>query len=339
MGKLVVSLSPHAHGNDTVERNMFGVVIALIPALLVSFLYFGLGSVIVCLTSVAACVFFEWAITKYMLKQEPTLTDGSAIVTGLLLGMNLPSNLPLWIIIIGALVAIGVGKMSFGGLGHNPFNPALVGRCFLLVSFPAQMTSWPVIGQLGKYSDAVTGATPLSLMKTAIKTNDPSVLNQVPDALHLLLGNNPAGGAGTIGEVCALALILGLCFMLWRKIITWHIPISIIATVFVFSGLLHLANPVYADPLTEILSGGLMLGAIFMATDYVTSPITPSGQIIYGILLGVMTGIFRFFGSSAEGVSYAIIFSNLFVPLIEKATIPRAFGIRREKKEKKAKEA
>lgn len=134
MGKLVVSLSPHAHGNDTVERNMFGVVIALIPALLVSFLYFGLGSVIVCLTSVAACVFFEWAITKYMLKQEPTLTDGSAIVTGLLLGMNLPSNLPLWIIIIGALVAIGVGKMSFGGLGHNPFNPALVGRCFLLVS-------------------------------------------------------------------------------------------------------------------------------------------------------------------------------------------------------------
>ena len=219
MGKLVVSLSPHAHGTDTVERNMFGVVIALIPALLVSFLYFGLGSVVVCLTSVAACMFFEWAISKYMLSQEPSLTDGSAIVTGLLLGMNLPSNLPLWIIIIGALVAIGVGKMSFGGLGHNPFNPALVGRCFLLVSFPAQMTSWPLIGQLGKYSDAVTGATPLSIMKTAIKTNDPSVLNSVPDALHLLLGNNPTGGAGTIGEVCALALILGLCFMLWRKII------------------------------------------------------------------------------------------------------------------------
>lgn len=239
MGKLVVSLSPHAHGNDSVERNMYGVVIALAPALLVSFLYFGLGSLIVCLTSVAACVFFEWAITKYMLKQEPTLTDGSAIVTGLLLGMNLPSNLPLWIIIIGALVAIGVGKMSFGGLGHNPFNPALVGRCFLLVSFPAQMTSWPVVGQLTKYADAVTGATPLSLMKTAIKTGDPSVLSQMPDTLHLLLGNNPSGGAGTIGEVCALALILGLCFMLWRKIITWHIPVSIIATVFVFTGLLH----------------------------------------------------------------------------------------------------
>ena len=160
MDKLIVSLSPHAHGTDSVERNMWGVIIALIPALLVSFAFFGLGSVVVCLTSVAACVFFEWAITKYMLKEEPTLTDGSAVITGLLLGMNLPSNLPLWIIIIGALVAIGVAKMSFGGLGHNPFNPALVGRCFLLVSFPAQMTSWPVIGQLTSYTDAQTGATP-----------------------------------------------------------------------------------------------------------------------------------------------------------------------------------
>ena len=261
-----------------------------------------------------------------MLKQEPTLTDGSAIVTGLLLGMNLPSNLPLWIIIIGALVAIGVGKMSFGGLGHNPFNPALVGRCFLLVSFPAQMTSWPVIGQLGKYSDAVTGATPLSLMKTAIKTNDPSVLNQVPDALHLLLGNNPAGGAGTIGEVCALALILGLCFMLWRKIITWHIPISIIATVFVFSGLLHLANPVYADPLTEILSGGLMLGAIFMATDYVTSPMTHKGQILYGVLIGFLTVVIRNWGSYPEGMSFAILIMNGFTPLINYYIKPKRYG-------------
>ena len=326
MGKLVVSLSPHAHGTDTVERNMFGVVIALIPALLVSFLYFGLGSVVVCLTSVAACMFFEWAISKYMLSQEPSLTDGSAIVTGLLLGMNLPSNLPLWIIIIGALVAIGVGKMSFGGLGHNPFNPALVGRCFLLVSFPAQMTSWPLIGQLGKYSDAVTGATPLSIMQTAIKTNEPSVLNSVPDALHLLLGNNPTGGAGTIGEVCALALILGLCFMLWRKIITWHIPVAIIATVFVFSGLLHLANPVYANPLTVILSGGLMLGAIFMATDYVTSPMTHKGQIIYGVCIGFLTVVIRNWGSYPEGMSFAILIMNGFTPLINYYVKPKRFG-------------
>ena len=169
MGKLVVSLSPHAHGTDTVEKNMYGVVIALLPALLVSFYYFGLGSLVICLSSVATCVFFEWAISKYLLNVTPSLTDGSAIVTGLLLGMNLPSNLPVWIIIIGALVAIGIGKMTFGGLGCNPFNPALVGRCFLLVSFPAQMTSWPVTGQLASYTDAQTGATPLAIMKQAIK--------------------------------------------------------------------------------------------------------------------------------------------------------------------------
>ena len=283
MSKLIVSLSPHAHGNETVEKNMYGVIIALVPALLVSFLYFGIGSVIVCLTSVSACMFFEWAITKYMLKEEPTLMDGSAIVTGLLLGFNLPSNLPIWITLIGALVAIGIGKMTFGGLGSNPFNPALVGRCFLLVSFPAQMTSWPVLGQLSKYTDAATGATPLSVMKSAIKTGDATMLDKLPNSLHLLLGNNVSGGMGTIGEVCALALIGGLIFMLWRKIITWHIPISIFATVFVFSGLLHLVNPIYADPLTVLFSGGLMLGAIFMATDYVTSPMTPKGQLIYGI--------------------------------------------------------
>ena len=192
MGKLIVSLSPHAHGTDSVERNMYGVIIALVPALLVSFLYFGLGSAVVCASSVAACVFFEWAITKYMLKKEPTISDGSAILTGLLLGFNLPSNIPVWIVIIGALVAIGIGKMTFGGLGCNPFNPALVGRCFLLASFPAQMTSWPVAGQLGAYVDAQTGATPLSIMKQAIKSGDASVLEQLPDSLSLLLGKRAA---------------------------------------------------------------------------------------------------------------------------------------------------
>mgnify|MGYP000894308091 FL=1 len=287
MSKLIVSLSPHAHGSDSVERNMYGVIIALLPALLVSFLYFGIGSVVVCASSVAACVFFEWAITKYIMKKEPTITDGSAILTGLLLGFNLPSNLPVWIILIGALVAIGIGKMTFGGLGCNPFNPALVGRCFLLVSFPAQMTSWPVAGQLTKYVDAQTGATPLSIMKEAIKSGDPSVLDKLPDSMALLLGNPGVNhGAGTIGEICALALLIGLAYMLWKKIITWHIPVSILATVFVFCGLLHIANPIYADPIAELLSGGLMLGAIFMATDYVTSPMTHKGQIIYGIAIG-----------------------------------------------------
>jgi electron transport complex protein RnfD len=326
MGKLIVSLSPHAHGADSVEKNMFGVVIALIPAILVSFFYFGLGSVVVLLSSVAACMFFEWAITKYMLKREPTLKDGSAIVTGLLLGMNLPSNLPVWIIIIGALVAIGVAKMTFGGLGNNPFNPALVGRCVLLVSFPAQMTSWPVAGQLTSYLDAQTGATPLAIMKQAIKSGDASILDKLPSATQLLLGSNPTTGLGTIGEVCALALLLGLAFMLWKKIITWHIPISIIVTVYVFSGLLHLANPVYASPLNEVLSGGLMLGAIFMATDYVTSPMTHKGQLVYGVAIGFLTIVIRNWGSYPEGMSFAILIMNAFTPLINRSTKPKRFG-------------
>ena len=327
MSKLIVSLSPHAHGNDSVERNMYGVIIALVPALLVSFLYFGIGSVVVCASSVAACVFFEWAITKYMLKRQPTIMDGSAILTGLLLGFNLPSNLPVWIVIIGALVAIGIGKMTFGGLGCNPFNPALVGRCFLLASFPAQMTSWPVAGQLASYVDAQTAATPLSIMKTAIKTGDASVLEQLPNSMSLLLGNPGLNnGAGCIGEVCALALLIGLAYMLWKKIITWHIPVSILATVFVFSGLLHLANPVYANPVATLLSGGLMLGAIFMATDYVTSPMTHKGQLIYGVSIGFLTVVIRNWGSYPEGMSFAILIMNALTPLINTYVKPKRFG-------------
>ena len=325
MSKLIVSLSPHAHGNDTVERNMYGVIIALLPALLVSFLYFGLGSAIVCATSVAACIFFEWAINTYILKNERnTVLDGSAALTGLLLGMNLPSNLPVWIIIIGALFAIGVAKMSFGGLGQNIFNPALVGRAALLVAFPAQMTTWPKVGEMC-YLDAETGATPLSVMKSAIKSGDVTVLDQLPDSMALLLGNHP-DGAGALGEICALALLLGLAFMLWRKIITWHIPVSIIGTVFVVSALLHLANPIYADPFAVILSGGLMLGAIFMATDYVTSPMTPKGQLIYGVCIGLLTIIIRNWGAYPEGMSFAILIMNAFTPLINNYVKPKRFG-------------
>lgn len=327
MSKLIVSLSPHAHGTDSVERNMYGVILALLPALLVSFYYFGLGSVVVCLTSVAACVLLEWAINKYILKNpRTTILDGSAALTGLLLGMNLPSNLPIWIILIGALFAIGVCKMSFGGLGNNLFNPALVGRCVLLVAFPAQMTSWPVAGQFGAYTDAVTGATPLSVMKEAIKSGDASVLEQLPDSLSLLLGMHGEMGAGTIGEVCALALLLGLVFMLWKKIITWHIPVSIIGTVFVVAGLMHLASPVYADPVTVILSGGLMLGAIFMATDYVTSPMTAKGQLIYGVSIGLLTIVIRNWGAYPEGMSFAILIMNAFTPLINNYVKPKRYG-------------
>ena len=326
MGKLIVSLSPHAHGTDSVERNMYGVIIALIPALLVSFYFFGLGSVIVTATSVAACVFFEWAISKYILKQERlTILDGSAALTGLLLAFNLPSNLPIWIILIGALFAIGVAKMTFGGLGNNLFNPALVGRCALLVAFPAQMTTWPKVGQWDKYLDAETGATPLSIMKEAVKSGDASILNQLPDSLNLFIGSHP-DGAGAMGEICALALLIGLAYMLWKKIITWHIPVSIIATVFVIAGLLHLANPAYADPVSVILSGGLMLGAIFMATDYVTSPMIPKGQVIYGIAIGLLTIIIRNWGAYPEGMSFAILIMNAFTPLINNYMKPKRFG-------------
>ena len=334
MSKLIVSLSPHAHGTDTVERNMYGVIIALVPALLVSFFYFGLGSAIVCATSVLACVFFEWAINKFILKNERcTILDGSAALTGLLLGMNLPSNLPIWIIIIGALFAIGVAKMSFGGLGQNIFNPALVGRCALLVAFPAQMTTWPKVGNLWVYpvssevADGMTGATPLSLMKQAIKDSEHAqdYLSQLPDATALLLGNHP-DGAGSLGEICALALLLGLAFMLWRKIITWHIPVSIIGTVFVVAALMHWANPIYANPLQVILSGGLMLGAIFMATDYVTSPMTAKGQLIYGVCIGLLTIVIRYWGSYPEGMSFAILIMNAFTPLINTYVKPKRFG-------------
>jgi electron transport complex protein RnfD len=231
-------------------------------------------------------------------------------------------------IIVGALVAIGVGKMTFGGLGQNPFNPALVGRCFLLVSFPTAMTSWPVEGQLSAYADAATGATPLYLMQQAIKNGDASFLEQLPSATQMLLGvtadNNM--GAGTIGEICALALLIGLCYMLWKKIITWHIPVSIIGTVFVFAGLLHVASPVYANPVQVILSGGLMLGAIFMATDYVTSPMTHKGQIIYGVAIGALTVIIRNWGAYPEGMSFAILIMNAFTPLINTYIKPTRFG-------------
>ena len=324
MNKLIVSLSPHVHSDDSVKKNMYGVLVALIPAFLVSLYFFGLGALIVTLASVLACVFFEWAIGKYLLKKETTtITDGSAIITGVLLAFNLPSNLPIWIVIIGALVAIGVGKMSFGGLGCNPFNPALVGRVFLLLSFPVQMTSWPAVGQLTAYTDATTTATPLAVMKGVINGAPGFSLDQLPGSLDLLLGNNP----GCIGEVSALALLLGLAYMLWKKVITWHIPVSILVTVFVFGSIMHFANPeVYVDGLTQLLSGGLMLGAIFMATDYVTSPMNHKGMLIYGVCIGLLTVIIRLFGAYPEGMSFAILIMNAFTPLINTYVKPKRFG-------------
>ena len=321
--KPIISLSPHVHGGDSVQRNMYGVCMALLPALAASLWFFGLGAAIVMLTSVASCVFFEWAIAKFILKRERiTITDGSAVLTGMLLGFNLPSNLPIWIIIIGALVAIGIGKMTFGGVGCNPFNPALAGRIFLLISFPVQMTSWPEIKQYMAYTDATTSATPLSLMQTAIATGDASVLEQLPSLEEMLLG----AMGGSLGEVSALMLLLGTVFMLWKKIITWHIPVSILGTVAVFSTALHLWNPAYAHPLAVLMSGGLILGACFMATDYVTSPMSHRGQLIYGVCIGLLTVVIRNWGAYPEGMSFAIFTMNAFTPLINTYCKPKRFG-------------
>lgn len=330
MEKLIVSLSPHDHANDSVQRNMYAVLIALIPAFLVSLYMFGLGALIVMLTSVAACVFFEWAIVKFILKRErTTILDGSAAITGVLLGFNLPSNLPIWIIILGALFAIGVAKMSFGGLGCNPFNPAIVGRIFLLISFPVQMTTWPVAGQWMHYTDVQTGATPLGIMKGVISGAPGVSLDQLPSSLDLFLGNNP----GSFGEISALALIFGGIYLIWKKVITWHIPVSILVTVFVFSGIMYLVNPaLYASPLTHLLTGGLMLGAFFMATDYVTSPMNPKGQLLYGVCIGLITVIIRLFGSYPEGMSFAILIMNSFTPLINNYIKPTRFSSRAIKK-------
>jgi electron transport complex protein RnfD len=323
---LNVSPSPHQQSPETTRKLMYGVVIALLPALAASIYYFGVGAIIVTLTSVLSCVAVEYVVSKYILKVKPSISDGSAIVTGLLLAFNVPSNLPVHVIVIGAIIAIGVAKMTFGGLGNNPFNPALVGRVFLLISFPVQMTSWPVpSGFKTGYTDAVTGATPLGLLSEGVRNGETvsAIMEKVPSHMQMFYGYM----GGSMGEVAAAALIIGGIYLLWKKIITWHIPVSILLTVTVFTGILWLANPVkFADPLFHLLTGGLMLGAIFMATDYVTSPMTHKGMIIYGIGIGVITVLIRNWGAYPEGVSFAILIMNAVVPLLNMYIKPRRFG-------------
>jgi Na+-translocating ferredoxin:NAD+ oxidoreductase subunit D len=323
---LTVSLSPHIHGDLTVKKIMYGVIIAMIPAMLVSFYFFGVGAFKVSLIAVVSCMLFEFLIQKYLIRGALTIFDGSAIITGILLAFNVPSNLPWWIIVIGSLVAIGMGKMSFGGLGKNPFNPALVGRVFLLISFPVQMTSWPkpILSRM-QFFDAVTGPTPLALVKEGLSKGEtvPDLMNQVPEYVDLLLGKM----GGCVGEISAIALILGGIYMLVRKIITWHIPVSYIGSVVLFSGILWLIDPLYyVDPLFHLLTGGIMLGVFFMATDMVTSPMAPKGMIIFGAGVGIITILIRVWGAYPEGVSFAILIMNAFVPLINKSFKPKRFG-------------
>ncbi|MCK4747769.1 MAG: RnfABCDGE type electron transport complex subunit D, partial [Bacteroidales bacterium] len=278
MGLITISPSPHDHSGESVPRLMYGVLIALIPAFLVSVYVFGIGALIITATAIASCVAFEFLIQKYMMKEKPSVSDGSALITGMLLAFCLPSNLPLWLVVLGSLVAIGVGKMSFGGIGNNPFNPALVGRVFLFISFPVPLTNWPepLVNRF-TYLDATTGATPLAIMKEGMKNGDGirEILLEIPIYLDMFLGKM----GGSAGEIAAVALLLGLVYMLIRRIITWHIPVSILLTVAIFTGILWLANPdKNPDPMFHLLSGGLMLGAVFMATDYVTSPMNFRGM-------------------------------------------------------------
>ncbi len=312
---LNVSLSPHVHSGNSTQKCMLQVLIALCPALLWSFYQFGSGAIILTLASVAFCLLFEFLITRFLLHTPSTLGDLSAVVTGVLLAFNVPSNLPVWVIAIGALVAIGVGKMVYGGLGANIFNPALVGRVFLLVAYPVQMTTWPT--QAG-YADVETGATPLSIIKRIV--NGESTL-AAPDFMDSLLGVT----GGSLGEVSALALLLGGIYLLVRKTITWHIPVSVLLSAFVFGFLFYGGDMTLA--LDQLVCGGMMLGAIYMATDYVSSPMNSRGQLLYGCCIGFLTIVIRRYGAYPEGMSFAILIMNAFTPLINKYIKPQRFGV------------
>lgn len=324
--QLVISGSPHVQGSWTIEKMMYSVVLAMVPAMLVSFYIFGLGAVRVMLISVLACMAFEYLIQRFIIKGPVTITDGSAIVTGVLLAFNVPTSIPTWMLLAGAFVAIGMGKMSFGGLGKNPFNPALVGRVFMLISFPAAMTTWPkpfvsrqyfsFAGLDEKIMDTVTGPTPLGILQEGGG-------GDIPGYVDLMLGKM----SGSMGEISAIALIIGGVYLLARKIITWHIPVSYLVSSFVMAGVLWLIDPTqYADPLFHLVTGGLMLGVFYMATDYVSTPMSHKGQIIFGIGAGILTIVIRVFSGYPEGVSFAILIMNGFAPLINRSTKPKRFG-------------
>lgn len=305
---LVISPSPHIHDKVSVSRQMWLVVLALLPALAVAIWTFGIPALEVTGVALASCCLTEWLIARFMLKRHRTLLNGSAVITGLLLAFNLPSVLPLWMAAIGGVVAIGIGKMSFGGLGCNIWNPALVGRVFLLISFPAAMTTWPVGVEAG--CDATSGATILHYMKYTPEAADSA------DLLGMAIGQMN----GSLGETGSFAILAGCLFLIAMRVISWHIPVAVLGSAALLSWALG------GNPLVDILSGGLMLGACFMATDYVTSPMTKQGQILFGVLIGALTIVIRRYGAYPEGVSFAILIMNSFVPLINRGLRPRIFG-------------
>ena len=323
MNNYTISGSPHVHGGESTKKIMYSVIIALMPAFLFSIYYFGFNAVRVTLISVAACVLVEWLIQKYLIKGPCTIAGGSAIITGMLLAVSLPSSIPAWVIIIGSIVAIGIGKMSFGGLGNNPFNPALVGRVFMLISFPVAMTTWPTPQPLfgGAELDALTGPTLLGYVKEG--------LSQGISAENLIIYDNIKGFiySGSLGEIGSIAVIIGGLFLIIRKVIDWQTPVIIIATVAIVSTICWLIDPVqFVHPMVHIFGGGLMLGAFFMATDMATSPMTMKGKIVFSIGVGALTIIIRLWGAYPEGMSFAILIMNAFVPLINKICKPTRFG-------------
>ncbi len=312
--KLLVAPSPHVHSSESTSRIMRDVVIALLPAFAVSVCFFGVSALLVTLISIVSCVVTEYLIQRFLVKGPTTICNYSAVVTGILLGFNLPASLPLWIVVMGSVVAIGVAKMTYGGLGKNPFNPALVGRVFLLIAYPAQMTVFPA-------TDAFTGATPLA----AVKSGE-MVLGSV-DMQSMFLGSIP----GSLGEVSALCLILGGAYLIWRKVISWHIPVAVLATMALMAMGSALADggSILLTPLFHILAGGALLGAIYMATDYSTSPMTHRGMVIYGVGIGLITMSIRLWGAYPEGMSFAILIMNACVPLINKYVKPNRFGVKK----------
>ena len=325
MDKILVSPNPHLHSKTTTAVLMRDVVIALLPAVIVSVVFYGWKELLVLAVSVLSCILIEWSVTKYLLRKPCTIGDWSAAVTGILLALNLPSTTPWWVVLIGAIVAIGVAKMTFGGLGQNVFNPALVGRVFLLISFPTYMTHW--VQPQGLFGvDAVTGATPLGVIKEGLMqgASVPDLMTAHGYSYSQMLFANIGGSAG---EACAIALLVGFVYLLVRKVIKPWITLSILGTVAVVSAVFWLANPMqFTDPLFNLLTGGLILGSCFMATDYVTSPMTTKGGIIFGIGIGFITLMIRYFGSYPEGVSFAILIMNSVVPLLNKWFHQKKYG-------------
>ena len=327
MEKLLVSPSPHIHGKDTTAKLMRDVLIALLPVTAVSIWFYGLSAIKLVVVGVLSCILVEYLIEKFLLKCKITICDCSAAVTGLLLALNLPAAAPWWVIVIGSIVAIGIAKMTFGGLGQNLFNPALVGRVFLLVSFPAIMASWTAPAPWGGEVDAFTGATPLGLIKEGLMSGK-TVQEIIAANPNLSTGQLLfARAGGSAGEISVVALLLGFAWLLIRKVIKPTIPVTILVTVALFSGILWLCNPAqFTDPIFNLCTGGVMLGAIFMATDYVTSPMSTKGMIIFGVGIGILTVLIRQFGSYPEGVSFAILIMNATVPLINMYCLPKRFG-------------